>query len=74
MIAVADQDLGIANEEQSRIFDRFYCRKDQRNLQGTRIGLAIVREIMDAHGQKIWVFHPGKFCFRLPVARQGSCR
>ena len=72
-ICVTDQGPGIAEAEQSRIFDRFYRGKGERSLKGTGMGLAIAREIMDAHGQKLWVVsNPGKgaqFCFSLPTAR-----
>jgi len=76
MICVIDQGPGIEEDEQSRIFDRFYRGKGEQNLKGTGMGLAIAREIMDAHGEQIWVVSkPGEgseFCFSLPTARQGG--
>jgi len=76
MICVADQGRGIAEEEQSRIFDKFYRGKGEQNLKGTGMGLAIAREIIDAHGEQIWVVSkPGEgseFCFSLPIARRGG--
>jgi len=71
-ICVTDQGPGIAEEEQSRIFHKFHRGKTDPILKGTGMGLAIAREIMDAHGEQIWVVSdPGKgaeFCFSLPVA------
>ena len=72
VICVTDQGPGIAEEEQSRIFEKFYRGKEQQNLKGSGMGLAIAREIMRAHGEKIWVASKlGKgsdFCFSLPIA------
>jgi len=53
-ISVADQGAGIDDMEQSLIFDKFYRGKNQRyRVQGTGMGLAIVRAIVEAHGGKI---------------------
>src|SRR5207245_4279231 len=69
---VTDRGAGITEEEQSRIFDKFYRGTKERNLKGTGMGLAIAREIIRAHGQEIWVrSKPGEgseFSFSLPLA------
>ena len=71
---VADTGIGIAPEEQHRIFDRFYQVQSSstRKYAGIGLGLAIVRQILDAHGATIELqSEPGKgstFRFRLPVA------
>jgi len=76
VICVADQGPGIAEENQSRIFEKFYRGKEQQNLKGSGMGLAIAREIVSAHGEEIWVASKvGKgsdFCFSLPIARGSS--
>jgi two-component system, OmpR family, sensor histidine kinase KdpD len=76
LISVTDQGSGIAEQEQTRIFDKFYRGKGEQNLKGTGMGLAIAREIMDAHGEQIWVVSkPGsgsEFCFSLPMAGRGG--
>jgi two-component system, OmpR family, sensor histidine kinase KdpD len=73
IMSVADQGAGIPMDEQSLIFEKFYRGKNDRNLKGTGMGLAIAREIMAAHGQHIWVVsQPGKgseFFLSLPLAR-----
>ena len=69
---VTDQGPGITQEEQSRIFEKFYRGRVGQHLKGAGMGLAIAREIVRAHGEDIWVeSSPGKgskFCFSLPIA------
>jgi signal transduction histidine kinase len=63
-IGVADTGCGISKEDQDKIFDRFYTGG------GFGLGLPITRQIVMAHGGKIWVeSEPGKgsvFNFTLP--------
>ena len=70
VIAVRDYGIGIAASEQRRIFTPFY-RAPQSNERGLGIGLAIVREIVEAHGGDISVeSEPGAgatFRLRLPL-------
>jgi two-component system sensor histidine kinase KdpD len=75
VVYLADQGQGITEEEQRQIFEKFYRGKNERHLQGTGMGLAIVREIMRAHGEDISLSSsPGQgseFFFTLPVAPGG---
>lgn len=50
-LMVADQGIGIADEEKSRIFDRFYRvgSEETRNTKGTGLGLYIVKQVLDKH-------------------------
>jgi two-component system, OmpR family, sensor histidine kinase KdpD len=73
MISVADRGPGIDDFEQSLIFEKFYRGRDQRlQVQGTGMGLAIAKAIVEAHGGKIGVTsqpgHGSVFYFTLPVA------
>jgi two-component system sensor histidine kinase KdpD len=76
IIHVTDRGPGISEDEQARIFDKFYRSSKAQQLKGTGMGLAIAREIMRAHGEEIWVnSSPGKgseFSFSLPVAPVGD--
>ncbi|HWL33077.1 MAG TPA: ATP-binding protein [Gaiellaceae bacterium] len=53
-IAVHDEGLGIPEEQQSRIFTKFF-RGDAgaTGITGTGLGLAVSREIVEAHGGSI---------------------
>jgi signal transduction histidine kinase len=56
-LEVADHGIGIADEEKSRIFDRFYRvgSEETRNTKGTGLGLYIVKEVLDKHEASIKV-------------------
>ena len=71
-INVADRGPGIEDLELSLIFEKFYRGKDQRyRVQGTGMGLAIAKAIVEAHGGTIGVTsQPGSgsvFHFSVPV-------
>ncbi|RII27157.1 MAG: hypothetical protein CXR31_07845 [Geobacter sp.] len=55
-VCVEDRGLGIAPEHVERIFDKFY-RVDASNtaIEGTGLGMCIVKSILEAHGGNIWV-------------------
>jgi PAS domain S-box-containing protein len=57
LIEVADQGYGIAPEDITRIFEKFYRvpRAENADEPGTGLGLAFVREIMEAHGGYVTV-------------------
>lgn len=72
VIAVTDRGEGIAPEDISHIFDRFYRSIHKRKGVGIGLGLYITRALVEAHGGHIWVESElGKgstFSFSLPVA------
>jgi len=70
--SVADRGPGIDDFEQSLVFDKFYRGRNQRlRVQGTGMGLAIAKAIVEAHGGRIGVTsqlgHGSVFYFSLPV-------
>lgn len=74
LIAISDSGDGIAREDLERIFER-YARGAQHagSIAGAGIGLAISREIVTAHGGRIWAESAGigkgsTFTVALPVA------
>jgi signal transduction histidine kinase len=53
---VRDQGIGIPEEELPRVFDRFYRGRNViGKIQGTGIGLAGVRQIVEQHGGRVSV-------------------
>lgn len=52
ILDVADDGIGIAPENRSRVFDRFY-RVSGTGVTGSGLGLSIVRNIADLHNAKI---------------------
>jgi len=57
VIHVADTGIGIAPDDQVRLFEKFYRikRRDTMDIRGTGLGLAIVKSIVERHGGKVWV-------------------
>ncbi|RJP71399.1 MAG: HAMP domain-containing protein [Candidatus Abyssobacteria bacterium SURF_17] len=74
-IWVQDTGPGIPEEYQGRIFEKFFQVAVKGKLQsgGAGLGLAICKEMVHAHGGRIWVeSKPGagsKFIFTLPVSK-----
>jgi signal transduction histidine kinase len=73
-IVVTDQGIGIAPEEQARIFDKFERAVSERHYGGFGLGLWVVRQIVEAHGGRIRVAsEAGKgstFVVELPLSLQ----
>ena len=73
-VSVADSGGGIVPEDLPYVFDHFYKadRSRHRGHGGAGIGLAMVKQLVELHGGKVWVeSQKGKgsiFFFTLPVA------
>jgi signal transduction histidine kinase len=72
-VSVVDNGIGIKKDEQERIFKPF-CQIDNlltRGGNGVGLGLAVVKQIVEKHGGRIWVeseYGKGsRFTFRLPL-------
>ncbi len=74
-ISVSDTGIGIAAEDQARIFEEFrqvgadYAHKSE----GTGLGLTLAKKFVELHGGKIWVESEvgkgSRFTFTLPISR-----
>ncbi len=73
VVAVTDTGPGISSDDQARIFEEFQQAKatNGERPEGTGLGLALSRSLVELHGGRIWVeSEPGKgstFTFTLPV-------
>jgi signal transduction histidine kinase len=73
VIAVRDHGVGIAREEQAKIFDRFHRVGTTllHDVKGSGLGLSLVQHIVQVHGGRVAVAsEPGKgstFTIRLPA-------
>jgi two-component system sensor histidine kinase SenX3 len=78
VIAVTDRGIGIAPDDQPRVFEKFYrVRASNTDLiAGTGLGLTLVKHIAQAHGGSVDVESaPGKgstFSIRIPVDTSGK--
>jgi hypothetical protein len=73
-VSIQDFGIGIAKQQQSKVFDRLYQVPDPeaKTFPGLGLGLYIAKEIIKRHQGKIWVkSRPGggaTFSFSLPTA------
>jgi two-component system NarL family sensor kinase len=69
IVQVADRGQGISPDTLPLLFDRFY--QADRQVQGSGLGLYLSRQIVEAHGGRIWAESElpqgTKFCFSLPI-------
>lgn len=78
VLTVTDTGIGIASEDRSRIFSRFYRVDDARARahEGTGLGLALVRELVRIHGGSVTAEgspdHGTRMVVRVPFAREQS--
>jgi signal transduction histidine kinase len=78
VIRVTDTGVGIAPDDQVRLFEKFYRvkRRDTMEIRGTGLGLAIVKSIVERHGGKVWVDSEldrgSTFYISLPLGEVGS--
>jgi signal transduction histidine kinase len=74
VVGVRDTGTGIAPEDLPHVFERFYRadRSRARSTGGSGLGLTIARQIVEAHGGRIWAQSwlgaGSTFMFRLPLS------
>jgi PAS domain S-box-containing protein len=76
IFSIRDNGIGIPPEELGRLFERFYRgdAAERQRIRGTGLGLALCRELIQAHHGRIWAESDGvnrgsTFSFALPIAR-----
>lgn len=76
LLEVSDQGMGISEEDQRHLFERFYRGENAANIQGTGIGLYIISRYMEMAGGRIeWQSELGQgttFILSLPQASMPS--
>ncbi len=74
-ISVSDTGIGIAPEDQVRLFEKFFRirRRGVEDVPGSGLGLAIVKSIVERHGGRVWVDSQlgrgSTFTIALPIRR-----
>ena len=77
-VTVRDTGAGIRPEHLGNVFERFYRADHARSraVGGSGIGLAVVKQIVEAHGGRVWVESPpgegASFRLVLPAAETGA--
>lgn len=70
IVRIIDEGQGITDNELHAVFERFYQGHSDRQAKGSGLGLYLSRQIIEAHGGKIWVQKGvpkgAIFGFRLP--------
>jgi two-component system sensor histidine kinase MprB len=69
-VSVRDHGPGVAPEDASRVFDRFWRAPNARSLPGSGLGLSIVKDVAESHGGSVTLEHAngGGARFRLRLA------
>jgi len=76
LFQVSDRGMGIRQEAMPHLFERFYRAEGEMVRGGTGLGLFISRQIIEAHGGRIWaeskVGEGSTFSFTLPLDGKGG--
>ncbi|MCL0056243.1 response regulator [Dehalococcoidia bacterium] len=76
VVAIEDQGIGISSEEQARLFEPYHrIEQDRQALPGLGLGLVISKQIVEAHGGRLWLTSElgqgSTFCFSIPLRESG---
>jgi signal transduction histidine kinase len=73
IVRVRDNGLGVPDTKRDRLFERFYrAHEDTTRIEGTGLGLNLVRETAESFGGRAWAEFQGEgsvFVFALPCQR-----
>jgi PAS domain S-box-containing protein len=76
LVQVLDNGSGITEADREHLFERFYRGEGEKAHGGSGLGLYISRQIVEAHGGRIWMENrPGggsTFSFTLPLTAKGG--
>jgi PAS domain S-box-containing protein len=76
LFEVKDKGIGIGKKAMSHLFERFYRAEDKLTRGGTGLGLFICKQIIEAHGGRIWaeskLGEGSTFSFILPLNGKGG--
>jgi len=77
-IKIQDNGLGMAPEDQEKLFSKFFRSADDkiREAPGTGLGLSITKNLIELQGGKVWFeseFRKGtSFYFTVPISLEGK--
>lgn len=74
IVRVCDNGLGVPADKREKLFERFFrAHESISEIEGTGLGLNIVRETVESQGGRAWAEHPEKgsiFAIALPLRRK----
>lgn len=76
-VAVSDTGIGVKREDLERVFEPFAAIEKTTYVKGAGLGLSVSKQIIEAHGGKIWVHSDGEgkqstFVFTLPKQKEAK--
>lgn len=78
VVCVADNGSGVPPEKRDNLFERFFRAHEEKTpVEGSGLGLSIVRETVESVGGRAWAEFPergSKFFFALPILHSDSER
>lgn len=70
-LQICDQGMGIPEDEHARVFDRFFRAKNAVNIQGTGLGLHIVKKYIETmHGRIAFKSSKAGTCFEVNIPQK----